>query len=1326
MKKIYFLLLLFTSVISARTLVVPTQYSSITAALTAAAGNDTISVLAGVYLESLSISKNVTIIGAPGLTTMIRSGQAGTEGILIDAPIVTVSGATVTLRNLIISAYRWDPLYYNKDYNQVRVGISADNSTLTIDNCKVQQITNFFIQVTNSTLNVFNSGITDEHMLMSSDVGIQATNTQYHISGCTFGYKIDHCISIESGSSGIIENNNITGSAIYWGQGVRLNADGIVRNNTITGQHTSSTTPYFTTAAGVAVSSFWTTMVEIYGNTITGFQNGITLLYGHNSVHDNTIYNNVTNGIYIGRQGYDYAESDLGGGGYNSPGNNSIYNNGTYAINNSAAGLYVFAINTNFNSSDTTAITQKINNPSRVIIGRPPASSLVSPASNSVYNTYPVTVKWNRNVYGRYYDLQISLNSSFNPIAFEDNSVTDTLKQVSTLTSNTQYYWRVRAVNGAGNGLWSPAWNLTTTTGVLPAPVAVSAGSIAQNSFTANWNNVSGAAKYFIDVSTDNSFANFVVGFNNKDAGNVNSISVTGLTAGTVYYYRVRAYDANGTSGNSNIISVTTLTPPPAAPTAAAASSITQTGFTANWNSVSGATGYIINVAADNLFANIIAGYSDKDIGNNTSAAVTGLTPNTIYYYRVKAYNLQGSSTNSNTISASTLPAVASAPTATAATLITSSGFTANWSAVSGATGYYLDLSTDNLFTGFVTGYNSKDAGNVTALAITGLTENTTYYYRIRAYNVSGSSANSNVIQATTLFNTPAAPVALAANSVSQTSFTANWNSVPNSSGYYLDVSTDAAFSAFVTGFNSKDAGNIHSMNIPGLSPNTLYYYRVRAYNNGGTGGNSNVISVSTLPNIPPVPAALDAVSITQTGFTAVWTGSAGASGYYIDVSAENNFNSFVLNNSSTGIANSFPVTGLSPNTTYYYRVRAFNAGGTSGNSNTISVVTIPSAPSAPVATASSSVSQTGFTANWNAASGASGYYIDVSSNSDFNNFLTGCQNKDIGNVTSFVITQLTANSNYYYRLRAYNGGGTSANSNVISVKTLQNILNSPNAKNASFITQAGFNANWDDVNGAEGYFLDAASDSTFNSFLPGFYNRNVNAVATIAITGLNANTNYYYRVRAYTSSLVSSNSKTIRALTLPNTPAAALPLNVSQNSFTAVWTEPGGADGFYLDVSEDNSFQTYLSQYNSRDVGNVLSYTISGLPVNKTFYYRVRAYNSSGISGYSNNSSAVLVLTGTENKTASASTNSYKLYQNYPNPFNPGTIISYYIPEAGEVTIVIYNSAGVEIKTLISRPSGKGYHEFYFNAAGLPSGIYYYKIHVNNFSAAGKMILLK
>src|SRR5207253_638013 len=137
---------------------------------------------------------------------------------------------------------------------------------------------------------------------------------------------------------------------------------------------------------------------------------------------------------------------------------------------------------------------------------------------------------------------------------------------------------------------------------------------------------------------------------------------------------------------------------------------------------------------------------------------------------------------------------------ATAATNIGSDHFDANWNASTGAASYRLDVATDVGFTSFVSGYNNLVLGNVTTASVTGLNPATQYYYRVRAVNATGTSANSNTITLTTLD----IPVATAATNTTETSFDANWNAFTGATSYRLDVATDVGFTSFVSGYNNK------------------------------------------------------------------------------------------------------------------------------------------------------------------------------------------------------------------------------------------------------------------------------------------------------------------------------------------------------------------------------------------------------------------------------------------------------------------------------------------------------------------------------------------
>jgi outer membrane protein assembly factor BamB len=86
----------------------------------------------------------------------------------------------------------------------------------------------------------------------------------------------------------------------------------------------------------------------------------------------------------------------------------------------------------------------------------------------------------------------------------------------------------------------------------------------------------------------------------------------------------------------------------------------------------------------------------------------------------------------------------------------------------------------------------------------------------------------------------------------------------------------------------------------------------------------------------------------------------------------------------------------------------------------------------------------------------------------------------------------------------------------------------------------------------------------------------------------------------------------------------------------------------------------------------------------------------------------------------------SYELKQNYPNPFNPSTIIKYSIPQPSKVVIKVFDIIGNEVVTLINEEKPVGNYRVEFNATGLPSGIYFYKLQAGNFVQTKKLVYLK
>ena len=780
----------------------------------------------------------------------------------------------------------------------------------------------------------------------------------------------------------------------------------------------------------------------------------------------------------------------------------------------------------------------------------------------------------------------------------------------------------------------------------LVIPTALPVTNIGQNGFTANWSDV-GAVNYYLDVSTNN-FSTFVV--NNLNVGNVTSRAVTGLTPGTTYQYRVRSSDGSGTSGNSNIISsILTI---PATPTVNAATVITQTGFTANWvGGVTNATGYYLDVATDAGFTTFVPGYINLSLSSGTSSQiVSGLNSGT-YYYRVRSFNGSGVSPSSSTITAITLP---STPVAIAATAINASGFTANWSLVVGATSYSLDVSTNNFAT-FVSGYNNLNVGAVTTLPISSLSSGISYQYRVRANNGSGSSGNSIV---TALLTLPAAPPALPAISVLPNQFNARWTQVASATGYLMDVADNIGFSPAIA--TNIILGDVSTYTVTSLTSSTQYFYRVRASNPTGNSGYSTVIPVTTLANpVSNQSYAITFSTISSNSITLSFTpGSASASHLVVASAGSPLITALPVNQTtytsnlaygigdaigngyvvSAGSATTITVTNLLLATTYYFQV--FEFSGSVGTQNYLtSTASGNPAPQSTLASTSASqptnltfsnITSTGAAISFTAASGNPGGYLVVRSSTSTlpappANGTTYTAGQSLGSATvvyagstaSFNEAALLAGTTYLYSVYAYNGSGSTIN--YLITNPLQGSVimlpPTPTVSDASPIGANEFTANWSAVTGASDYYLDVSTDN-FNTFVAGYNNLPVGSAVSYNVIGLSSGSTYQYRVRASNISGNSGNSTSKAVLTRPSPPQGLTAANITQNAFTASWTKVGGASAYSLDVAADSLFTSIT--YGNISLGNTASYLVSGLSPSSTYYFRLRASNSSGVSSNS------------------------------------------------------------------------------------------------------------
>ena len=170
------------------------------------------------------------------------------------------------------------------------------------------------------------------------------------------------------------------------------------------------------------------------------------------------------------------------------------------------------------------------------------------------------------------------------------------------------------------------------------APAGLTASNITVNGMTVSWAVTSRTRSYRIDVSTVSNFGTLLEGYNDLTV-NGTSQSIIGLTAGTIYYVRVRAVNGAGTSPSSATLTQITV---PVAPNQPAITNVTSATFTASWNSVTGASSYRVDVATTSDFTSgFVTSYNNRTVTGATSVSVIGLSPGTTYYVRVRAINDQ-------------------------------------------------------------------------------------------------------------------------------------------------------------------------------------------------------------------------------------------------------------------------------------------------------------------------------------------------------------------------------------------------------------------------------------------------------------------------------------------------------------------------------------------------------------------------------------------------------------------------------------------------------------------------------------------------------------
>jgi len=529
-------------------------------------------------------------------------------------------------------------------------------------------------------------------------------------------------------------------------------------------------------------------------------------------------------------------------------------------------------------------------------------------------------------------------------------TATGTTYNNTGLTNATTYSYRIRATDLAGNlsAYSNVATGTTLDTQPPTTPAALSGAAAGGTQINLTWtpstDNV-GVTAYLIERCQGVGCSTFA----QAGTSATTTFSDVGLTNATSYSYRVRATDAAGNlSGYSNVASATTPdTQSPTAPSNLAATAAGGSQVNLNWTASTdnvGVTSYLIERCQGAGCATF------SPVGSAAGAAFTdtGLSANTSYSYRVRATDEAGNlSGYSNLASATTQNPDTQPPTDPSNLTATATGGTQislSWTASTdnvGVTSYLIERCQGASCTTFAQVGTSAGA----TFNDTGVTNATSYSYRVRANDAAGNrSGYSNVASATTPdTQPPTAPSALGATASGSTQINLNWTASTDNVGV-TNYLIERCQGAGCTTFSELTTSAGTTFSDTGLTNGTSYSYRVRATDAAANlSGYSNTASATTVDTqAPTAPSALTATAAGSSQVNLSWTASTdnvGVTNYLIERCQGSGCATFAQ--VATAATTTFSNSGLAPGTSYSYRVRATDAAGNqSGYSNVASATT--------------------------------------------------------------------------------------------------------------------------------------------------------------------------------------------------------------------------------------------------------------------------------------------------------------------------------------------------------------------------------------------------
>ncbi|MYB08063.1 MAG: hypothetical protein F4Y24_17115 [Gemmatimonadetes bacterium] len=513
-------------------------------------------------------------------------------------------------------------------------------------------------------------------------------------------------------------------------------------------------------------------------------------------------------------------------------------------------------------------------------------------------------------------------------------------------------YFRVAAINEAGVGDWSDTVSVKTDLSVPGPPPAVIATHVSSTSIRLAWS----PPRFTGGPDTE------LLGYQIERHGggdwivivrNTQSLSTSfvdrGLSPGTEYFYRISAINEVGVGRPSEAVSTRTKATIPDPPRGLTVTAAGTDRLRLDWDKPlydggGDVTGYKIEGRRDGAWAIL----QPNTRSTQTTYVHTGLGPAETWTYRVAAINEAGLGRVSETASGTTDPVAPDPPRSLKAEAdgpdrINLSWIGPDYGGGSPVTGYLIESSQDQGVSWTVLARTQTTA---TTFAHTDLEPATTWHYRVSAINSVGRGDPSPVASATTEAVVPGKPEAVVAIARDHETVQLDWQEPRFTGGaeiigYRVDVSENEGDSWETLTFNTgdNDARYVHD----GLTPATVYTYRVHAINRIGMGPPSEPASVRTHARVPDPPTGLTAEAVAPDQIDIDWDapeydGGAPVTAYRVEFTTDGD--DFTWEVLATTELTRYSHEEIVPGTTLYYRVSAVNEAGMSAPSEMASATT--------------------------------------------------------------------------------------------------------------------------------------------------------------------------------------------------------------------------------------------------------------------------------------------------------------------------------------------------------------------------------------------------